>query len=83
MLTNEGLQFLLMVTNYFHGHWEDPGWGRRPMNQALIMLAIDELAKGITDEKVNASIHGMAEKSIINIAKQASSQDPIPTGPIR
>jgi hypothetical protein len=40
MLTKEGLEFLLRITDYFHGHWEDPEWGKRPINQVLLSLDV-------------------------------------------
>jgi len=46
---NSRLEFILQITDYFKGHWEDPEWGRRPANQVLIALAVRELAQGIQD----------------------------------
>lgn len=31
MLSKQALDFILHVTDYFKGHWEDPEWGRRPV----------------------------------------------------
>jgi hypothetical protein len=36
MLSAAARDFMLHVTNYFHGHWEDPEWGKRPVNQVLV-----------------------------------------------
>lgn len=58
------LDFVLQVTNYFNGHWEDPDWGRRPTNQALIALAIRELAGGLTDAGLKKQINDAADKAI-------------------
>ncbi|MFN0140429.1 MAG: hypothetical protein ACKVQW_10145 [Pyrinomonadaceae bacterium] len=58
------LDFVLHVTNYFNGHWEDPDWGRRPTNQALIGLAILDLAAGITDAGLKKQISEAAEKAV-------------------
>lgn len=58
------LDFVLQVTNYFNGHWEDPEWGRRPASQALIALAIRDLASGITDAGLKKQINDAADKAI-------------------
>lgn len=58
------LDFVLQVTHYFNGHWEDPGWGSQPANQALIALAIRELAGGITDAGLQKQINDAADKTI-------------------
>ncbi len=58
------LDFVLQVTDYFKGHWEDPGWGRLPANQALIALAIRELASGIADAGLKKQINDAADKAI-------------------
>lgn len=59
------LDFVLQVTNYFNGHWEDPEWGRRPESQALIALAIRELASGITDATLKKQINEAAHRAIV------------------
>jgi hypothetical protein len=62
MLSKEARDFILHITNYFHGHWEDPEWGKRPENQLLIGLAIRALAGGIQDSKSRDQIHaGISE----------------------
>lgn len=58
------LDFVLQVTNYFNGKWEDPGWGQRPENQALIALAIRELATGVRDAALQKQITAAADKAI-------------------
>lgn len=64
------LDFILQITNYFHGHWEDPEWGRRPANQVLIALAIRDLAAGVADGALQKQILDAADKSI---AKNAAA----------
>lgn len=58
------LDFVLQVTNYFNGRWEDPEWGRRPENHALVGLAIRELATGIGDAALQKQITAAADKAI-------------------
>ena len=58
------LDFVLQITDYFNGHWEDPDWGRRPENQALIAVAVRELAAGLTDAAVKKQINDAAGKAI-------------------
>lgn len=64
------LEFILQITDYFKGHWEDPEWGRRPANQVLIALAVRELAQGIQDAAVQKQITEIADKAI---AKNAAA----------
>jgi hypothetical protein len=64
VLTKAALDFILHITNYFHGHWEDPEWGRMPVNQLLIGLAIRELAEGIEDAAIRGQLHTAANKVI-------------------
>lgn len=62
------LEFVLQITDYFKGHWEDPEWGRRPENQALIAVAIRELADGLADAAVKKQINDAAGKAIAGAA---------------
>jgi hypothetical protein len=64
MRSKSGRDFILHITNYFHGHWEDPEWGRMPMNQVLVGLAIRELATGIEDAEIRGLIQGAADKAV-------------------
>jgi hypothetical protein len=64
MLTKAARDFILHITNYFHGHWEDPEWGKRPENQLLVGLTIRSLADGIQDAKVREQIHAAATEVI-------------------
>lgn len=74
MLTKEGLDFLLQITNYFNGHWEDPDWGRRPINQILVQLSALTLAEGIEDAGVRAEVHGAISKGIATSAQALARQ---------
>lgn len=64
MLSKSARDFILHITNYFHGHWEDPEWGRRPVNQILVSLAIRELANGIQDSETRDQIHTITDKVV-------------------
>jgi hypothetical protein len=64
------LEFILQITDYFKGHWEDPEWGRRPSNQVLIALAVRELAQGIQDSAAQKQITEIADRTI---AKNAAA----------
>jgi hypothetical protein len=70
MLTKQGLEFLLRITDYFGGHWEDPGWGQQPINQVLVMLSAHTLAGGIEDEKARQEVQGPLEKAIAGAAQR-------------
>jgi hypothetical protein len=66
--------FILHITNYFHGHWEDPGWGNRASDQILIAVTIAELANRISDDKVKAQILDASDKVISKSARQTSAE---------
>jgi hypothetical protein len=68
--TKSRLEFVLQLTDYFKGHWEDPEWGRRPANQVLIAVAIRELAQGFQDPATLKQISDIADKAI---AKNAAA----------
>ncbi len=72
MLTKAGLEFLLRITDYFHGHWEDPGWGHRPANQVLILSSVQTLAGGIADEGVRRQVLGTLEKAMVSEAQKTA-----------
>ncbi len=82
MLTRERLEFILKITDYFHGHYEDYGWGHRAINQVLILLSVHTLAYGIADTAVRQAVQGTVEKAMANAAQAVmSSQEP--TTPIQ
>jgi len=64
MLSPAARDFLLHITNYFHGHWEDPGWGRTPINQVLVGLTIRQLADGLEDSSLRSQIQHAADEAI-------------------
>ncbi len=68
------LDFLLHLTDYFHGHWEDPEWGRRVENQVLIHLAISELAAKVSDADLKQAIQGAAQKGIVSAGQVAAKK---------
>jgi hypothetical protein len=72
MLSKAALDFILHITNYFHGHWEDPEWGRRPANQILIGLAIRDLADGIQDAGLRTQIQHSADEAIAKNSQQVA-----------
>ena len=62
-LTPEGIKnrqdFILWVTDFFHGHLEDPTWGRRQaMYQKLIQIAAEKL----DDVEMRKSVQKIVEK---------------------
>jgi len=64
MLSKAALDFLLRLTDWFHGHWEDPEWGKRPTTQILIALALRDLATGLHDAEFRGQIQAAADKVI-------------------
>lgn len=72
MLSKAALDFLLRITDWFHGHWEDPEWGKRPTTQILIALAIRDLATGIQDVELRGHLQAAADKVVTkNAANKA------------
>ena len=74
MLSKTRLDFILRLTDYFHGHWEDPEWGRRASSQVLIAVAVRDLASGIQDADLRGMIQGAADKAITK-ASQAVAKE--------
>jgi len=69
MLSKAARAFILQVTNYFDGHWEDPDWGRAPINQVLVGLTLRELANGLQDAEARSQIHAAADRAIAKMAR--------------
>jgi hypothetical protein len=67
---SDRLKFILLLTDYFHGHWEDPEWGRRNENQILIALAVHELSNKIADTGIRGQIQQASGQVI---AKQSET----------
>ncbi len=65
MLSKTALDFILRLTDWFHGHWEDPEWGKRPTSQVLIAIAVRELAAGIQEAELRSQIQATADKVIV------------------
>lgn len=84
MLSKAARDFILHITDYFHGHWEDPEWGKQPVNQLLIGLTIRELSTGIEDKELRSQIQIAADKAIAknsqNVARGATGKEG-PAGP--
>ena len=75
MLTKEGLRFLLQITDYFNGHWEDPGWGQKHLDQVLILLSARTWADGIADTEARRQVQGAIEKALVDVAQRATKGD--------
>jgi hypothetical protein len=81
MLTREQLRFILTVTDFFHGHWEDPEWGRR-INEALKKVNVYLAASEIEDKDMRVAIQGLVEKNMTkSIATLPPLHDPVPGRP--
>lgn len=63
MLSREQLKFILQVTDYFHGHYEDPEWGRR-LDQMAKKLNVYIAASEIEDKEVRTTVQGCLEKNL-------------------
>jgi hypothetical protein len=71
MLSKEQLDFLLRITDYFHGHWEDPEWGKRYLNQILVLVSAHTLVSGLEDAAVRRQVMEPIEKAVAEIAERA------------
>ncbi len=69
MLTKEGLQFVLRLTDYFGGHWEDPSWGRRAVNQTLLLTSIGTLVEGVADEEARRALQTAVARATVGAAR--------------
>ncbi len=65
MSSKDRMDFILRLTDWFHGHWEDPEWGKRPTTQILVALAVRDLANVIQDKGLREQIQGGADKVIV------------------
>jgi hypothetical protein len=72
MLSQAARDFLLHITNYFHGHWEDPNWGRTPINQVLVGVTIRQLAEGLEDSSLRNQIQNAANEAIAKHTPQVA-----------
>jgi hypothetical protein len=72
MLSQAARDFLLHITNYFHGHWEDPNWGRTPINQVLVGVTIRPLAEGLEDSTLRNQIQNAANEAIAKHTPQVA-----------
>jgi hypothetical protein len=70
MLSKKGLEYLLRITDYFHGHWEDPGWGRRPENQVLILTSVHTLAGGIENAATRRQVQGLVQEAMTKASQE-------------
>ncbi len=71
-MSKAALDFLLRLTDWFHGHWEDPEWGQHSTTQILIALAIRDLATGLRDSDVRGQVQGLVDKVIAKNAQIAA-----------
>lgn len=69
MSSKDRMDFILRLTDWFHGHWEDPEWGKRPTTQILVALAVRELANVIQDKVLREQIQGGADKVIVSSSR--------------
>jgi len=74
MLSKNVLDFILRLTDWFHGHWEDPEWGKRPTSQILIALAVRDLSSGIQDVEFRGQIQAAADKVIVKNSQAVTKQ---------
>ncbi len=58
------------MTDYFNGKWEDPEWGKRPINQVSISLSAHKMANGISDNEARSKIQSGIEKVMADAAQK-------------
>lgn len=76
MISTSARDFLLHVTNYFHGHWEDPEWGSAPENQLLLGLVIRELSLGLIDAGIRGQAASAASAAIEKYSSALGGRPP-------
>lgn len=70
---------VLTVTNpiwlflFKHG-FEDPNWGKRPIEQQIIAIAIHELSAMITHEDTRTQIQSSISKSMIALSQDLARE---------
>ena len=77
MAVTSRMDFILRITDFIGGHWEDPDWGTNHFNQIILMTAINELASKISDTQVRSQIQNSVMRSVSQTAQniqQESSQ---------
>ncbi len=77
MLTKEGLEFLLRMTDFFNGHYEEPigPLGPKAIHQVLILLSAHTWAGGITDTEARRQVQATIEKTMAEAAQRATKGD--------
>jgi len=53
-----------------HG-WEDPSWGRMPINQVALGLVLHEISTKIADQALQEQVQVIAEKVVTANAQRA------------
>lgn len=66
----------LSVTNpiwlwLFNHGWEDPGWGRMPINQVALGLALHEIGTRLANRELQGQVQAIAQKVVAENAQHA------------
>jgi hypothetical protein len=64
------LQWMLNHEWWRLGIGEDPHWGQQPTDQIVILTAIHDLAKRITDQKVRKEVQATIANGMANVVKR-------------
>lgn len=59
----------ILLWLFKHG-WEDPEWGRMPLNQVTLGLALHDLGAKIADRDLSAQIQAIAQKVVAENAQR-------------
>lgn len=54
----------------FKNGWEDPSWGKLPINQATLGLVLHELSTKVADHSLQEQIQGIATKLVTENAQK-------------
>jgi hypothetical protein len=65
-------QFLLWITDFFHGHWEDPEWGKTPIGQLSLATAIHQLASNVSDPEMRKQLQQATTKAVATAADKVA-----------
>ncbi len=61
----------ILLWLFKHG-WEDPSWGRLPINQAALGLALHGLSEKVASRELQAQLQGIAQKMVAENAHAAT-----------
>ena len=72
------MKFVLAITDFFHGHYEDPEWGKRGARELLALQAAGIFSREIADPEARQHLSEGILKATARVAQRMSAQDSEP-----